>query len=85
MLTQFNYISELHHITIDRKQMHLPTALKTLGETQVKIRLETGISGILFVEITPEGGSLADADVPNASKESTADQSEVSASEESAK
>ena len=38
--------------------MHLPTAIKTLGETQVKIRLETGISGILTVEITPEGGAL---------------------------
>ena len=78
-------LAELHHITIDRKQMHLPTALKTLGETQVKIRLETGISGILFVEIIPEGGSLAEANSPVASQESSADQSEATVSEESAK
>lgn len=50
-------LAELHHITIDRKQMHLPVALKALGEVQVKIRLETGISGILNVEIVPEGGT----------------------------
>ena len=77
-------LAELHHITIDRKQMHLPTALKTLGETQVKIRLETGISGVLAIEITPEGGSLAEANSPVASQESSADQSEATASEESA-
>ena len=77
-------LAELHHITIDRKQMHLPTALKTLGETQVKIRLETGISGILAVEITPEGGASAPVDANPAAQDSKTDKSEATASEASA-
>ena len=77
-------LAELHHITIDRKQMHLPTALKTLGETQVKIRLETGISGVLDIEITPEGGSVAEVEPNTATQSSTTDQGEATVSEESA-
>ena len=77
-------LAELHHITIDRKQMHLPTAIKTLGETQVKIRLETGISGILTIEITPEGGAVKQADANTATQESIADQNETTVSEDSA-
>ena len=77
-------LAELHHITIDRKQMHLPTALKTLGETQVKIRLETGISGVLDIEITPEGGSVAEVEPNTVTQSSTTDQEEATVSEESA-
>lgn len=77
-------LADLHHITIDRKQMHLPLALKTLGETQVKIRLETGISGILVVEITPEGGASAEGESNTATQGSAAGQSEAAVSEDTA-
>tara|TARA_B100001121_G_C18614879_1_gene586312 strand:- start:280 stop:819 length:540 start_codon:yes stop_codon:yes gene_type:complete len=77
-------LAELHHITIDRKQMHLPTAIKTLGETQVKIRLETGISGVLAVEITPEGGALPQPEPSVEAVDSDKDQSEATVSEETA-
>ena len=64
--------------------MHLPLALKTLGETQVKIRLETGISGILIVEITPEGGASAEDESNTATQGSAAGQSEATVSEDTA-
>jgi len=68
-------LAELHHITIDRKQMHLPVALKALGEVQVKIRLETGISGILNVEIVPEGGTPAPLDKQDQAQQSSEENS----------
>lgn len=74
-------LADLHHITIDRKQMHLPVALKTLGEVQVKIRLETGISGILNVEILPEGGAVSSKEVVTDSVSTEHDSSKSSQSE----
>ena len=43
-----------HHIEIDRKQVSINQALKTLGETPVKIKLETGISTVITVMIESE-------------------------------
>ncbi|PCJ17235.1 MAG: 50S ribosomal protein L9 [Candidatus Cloacimonadota bacterium] len=47
-------LKEKHMIEVDKKQLHLAVAIKTIGEFPVKVRLETGISGILTVTVTAE-------------------------------
>ncbi|MCJ8345122.1 50S ribosomal protein L9 [bacterium] len=44
-------LQEKHLIEVDKKQLHLAIAIKTVGEFPVKIRLETGISGLLTVTV----------------------------------
>ncbi|MCO4781124.1 MAG: 50S ribosomal protein L9 [Candidatus Cloacimonetes bacterium] len=47
-------LKEKHLIEVDKKQLHLSVPVKTIGEFQVKIRLETGISGMLIVNVQAE-------------------------------
>jgi large subunit ribosomal protein L9 len=50
-------LKEKHLIEIDKKQLHLAANIRTLGEFPVKIRLETGISGILVVNVEAENAA----------------------------
>jgi len=86
-VTKGDIVEELdktHLIQIDRKQIHLDSPLKQVGENPVKIRLETGVSAFLSVLIKPEGGELPqaapEADVAEETKEEKEEaQEEVSA------
>lgn len=40
-----------HHIKLDKKKFHLPEGIKTLGTTEVTVKLYTGISGTLKVNV----------------------------------
>lgn len=40
-----------HHIKLDKKKFQLPDGIKTLGVTEVTVKLYTGISGTLKVEV----------------------------------
>lgn len=40
-----------HHIKLDKKKFHLPDGIKTLGTTEVTVKLYTGISGTLKVNV----------------------------------
>jgi large subunit ribosomal protein L9 len=60
-VTKGDIVEELentHLIKIDRKQIHLENPLKMIGENQIRIRLESGISANLVVMINPEGGAV---------------------------
>lgn len=41
-----------HHIKIDKKKFHLPDGIKTLGTTEVEIKIHTGVSAKLKVEVS---------------------------------
>lgn len=70
-------LQKSHLIEVDRKQIHMDSPLKQVGETQVKIRLESGVSAFLNVIIMPEGGEL-----PISSEEITAGEKQVAESAE---
>lgn len=44
-------LTEQHHIKLDKKKFHLPDGIKTLGTTEVTVKLYTGISGTLKVNV----------------------------------
>lgn len=44
-------LTEQHHIKLDKKKFVLPDGIKTLGTTEVKIKLYTGITGTLKVVV----------------------------------
>lgn len=41
-----------HHIKIDKKKLQLPDGIKTLGTTDVEVKLHTGVSGTIKVTVT---------------------------------
>ena len=41
-----------HHIKIDKKKLVLPDGIKTLGTTEVEIKLHPGVSARLKVSVT---------------------------------
>ena len=41
-----------HHIKIDKKKLVLPDGIKTLGTTNVEIKLHPGVSGEIKVNVT---------------------------------
>ncbi len=43
-----------HHIKLDKKKFVLPDGIKTLGVTEVKVKLYTGVVGTLRVEVEGE-------------------------------
>lgn len=43
-----------HHIKLDKKQLVLPDGIKTLGTVNVKVKLYTGVSGELKVEVVKQ-------------------------------
>ncbi len=43
-----------HHIKLDKKKFVLPDGIKTLGVTEVKVKLYTGVVGTLRVEVAGE-------------------------------
>ncbi len=43
-----------HKHEIDKKMFHMPEAIKTLGETEVELRLYAGVSAKLKVRVEPE-------------------------------
>ena len=43
-----------HHIKLDKKKFVLPDGIKTLGTTEVKVKLYTGITGTLKVRVEKE-------------------------------
>ena len=44
-----------HHIKLDKKKFNLPSGgIKTLGTTEVEVKIYTGITGKLSVEVTEE-------------------------------
>lgn len=51
-------LQKTHLISVDRKQIHMDSPLKQVGEIQIKIRLESGVSAFLNVIIKPEGGEI---------------------------
>ena len=44
-------LTEQHHIKIDKKKFVLPEGIKTLGITEVKVKLYTQITGTLKVNV----------------------------------
>lgn len=44
-------LTNQHHIKLDKKKFHLPDGIKTLGVTEVTVKLYTGISGTLKVNV----------------------------------
>lgn len=44
-------LTQQHHIKLDKKKFHLPDGIKTLGTTEVTVKLYTGISGTLKVNV----------------------------------
>ncbi len=44
-------LTQQHHIKLDKKKFHLPDGIKTLGVTEVTVKLYTGISGTLKVNV----------------------------------
>lgn len=40
-----------HHIKLDKKKFHLPDGIKTLGVTEVTVKLYTGVTGTLRVNV----------------------------------
>jgi len=62
-------LAELHHIEVDRRLIHLPHALKTVGETLVKVKLEQGISAQLSVVIETDQEIQAKIDAAEAAEE----------------
>lgn len=47
-------LTNQHHIKLDKKKFHLPEGIKTLGVTEVTVKLYTGISGTLKVNVTKQ-------------------------------
>ncbi len=47
-------LTQQHHIKLDKKKFHLPEGIKTLGVTEVTVKLYTGISGTLKVNVTKQ-------------------------------
>ena len=47
-------LTSQHHIKIDKKKFVLPDGIKTLGITEVKVKLYTGITGTLKVRVEKE-------------------------------
>ncbi len=47
-------LTNQHHIKLDKKKFHLPDGIKTLGVTEVTVKLYTGISGTLKVNVTKQ-------------------------------
>lgn len=43
-----------HHIKIDKKKFNMPDGIKTLGVTEVEVKIYTGITGKLKVNVKPE-------------------------------
>ncbi len=44
-------LTNQHHIKLDKKKFHFPDGIKTLGVTEVTVKLYTGISGTLKVNV----------------------------------
>lgn len=44
-------LTNQHHIKLDKKKFQLPDGIKTLGVTEVTVKLYTGISGTLKVNV----------------------------------
>ena len=44
-------LTNQYHIKLDKKKFHLPDGIKTLGVTEVTVKLYTGISGTLKVNV----------------------------------
>ena len=44
-------LTEQHHIKLDKKKFVLPDGIKVLGVTEVKVKLYTGVSGTLRVNV----------------------------------
>ncbi len=40
-----------HHIKLDKKKINLPDGIKTLGTTDVEIRLHPGVNGVVKVSV----------------------------------
>ncbi len=47
-------LTSQHHIKLDKKKFHLPDGIKTLGVTEVTVKLYTGITGTLKVNVTKQ-------------------------------
>lgn len=44
-------LTEQHHIKLDKKKFVMPDGIKTLGVTEVTVKLYTGITGVLRVNV----------------------------------
>ena len=47
-------LTNQHHIKIDKKKFNMPDGIKTLGVTEVDVKIYTGVVGKLRVEVTEE-------------------------------
>lgn len=47
-------LTNQHHIKIDKKKFNMPDGIKTLGVTEVDVKIYTGVAGKLRVEVTEE-------------------------------
>ena len=45
-------LTKQHHIKIDKKKFQMPDGIKTLGVTQVEIKIHAGVSAKLKVEVS---------------------------------
>lgn len=45
-------LTSQHHIKLDKKKFVMPDGIKTLGVTKVTVKLYTGVTGELNVEVT---------------------------------
>lgn len=44
-------LTQQHHIKLDKKKFVMPDGIKTLGVTEVTVKLYTGITGVLKVNV----------------------------------
>lgn len=47
-------LTKQHHIKLDKKKFVLPDGIKTLGVTDVNVKLYTGVSGVLKVNVVKQ-------------------------------